>query len=746
MATRISSTHSVFWISGQSSDTTQDWVDRASCKIKPDFTVELGNNITQLRDWLMDPANGRWVLIVDDLCYQSGLQKLVPSPVSWGIILITCRQSNANLHFDSTNVCMPSLTPEEALRLFLTSSNLISGTNPEPSRADPMLPLRKITSGLCDSPAAIVFAASCTTSKNPASVANYLSMLEEEDSISGGPWNSKTMQWASIMFGELKLAERSVLTQLYLFSPNKYTEEFIELMLSSSRFRYVNGHFLQRQPFWSALEQLTRRGCLQRDRDPRTQGHSMPRLMQEVLEQKLASDRDNFGTAAGIAKIILCDVFKGIDLRNMSEFQAVMSTLSPHHRALSHKHMGRLERSDLEIEGLTGAIFLHYIMKATGQGMQRSLRQSWRRWMGQNGYELSGSSAMTTDDDGIEFVDNDSIPSWLYDRSASNGSLSNNTRGQSSFTSSLKEILWKSLRDSITIGIIGSGWHGIRDEIFDFVRENRNSRSDTEVAAIIDYIDKGACAGLIQIVKKYVHGDVFKEKMMVKTGADVIHDLSRLLDQVLDDGTMDLEDTAITDGVQGALEFLMAFTFREISRSFDAMLVPLKSFLNTLIESPLKGSSPDSFQSIVSFTVETMSESYVQSFALSAGRAFWDVLSSAQTWLAASIVNHINFALLTSSADPESHGPVHSPGDRFTTLNNRSMELVREGVIASHVRSTPGWRLSMRKATYWCLLAEQATRSLPIDVAGRYKYRNQERWEEVCILLEMTEAVWPLSA
>ena len=720
--------------------------------------------MTQLRDWLMDPANGRWVLVVDDLCFQSGLQDLVPSPVSWGTILITCRQG-ANLHFGLAEVRMPPLTTEEALSLFWASSTLTSGSIPGPSRADSMLPLKHITSGLCDSPAAIIFAASCTTSKNPASVANYLSMLEEGEKTVGVPWTSSALQWASIVFGELNFAERSVLAQLYLFDPNKFTEESKELMLSSSRVRYdsyeLNRQFLQRKPFDRALEQLTRRGCLRRERDPWTQYYSMPRVVQEVLEQKLARDRETFETAASIAKSLLRDAFEAIKLSTemsldsvpetfgstLSEFEASMSAISPHHRAFSRKSLGRLEGSDLEIEGLTGAMFLHYIMEATEEGIHRSLRQSWRRWMGQNGYEISEISAMITDDDGIEFVDNDSISSWLDDRSAYEDSQLNNTRRPSLVTGSLKEALWKSIRDSITVGMIGRGWHGIREEIFDFVRENRGPRSDTEISAIIDYIDKGGCEGLIQKVKKYVHGDVFREKMMDRTGADVIHDLSRLINQALDNNSMDLDDTAIADGVRNALEFLMPFTFRQISGSFDAMLVPLKSLLTTLIESPLQGSSPDSFQSIVSFTVNYMSESHVQSYALSAGRAFWDVLSSAQIWIAASIINHINFGLLASSPGIESHGFMDSsPDDLFSALNSRSMELVREGVMASHVRSTPGWRLSMRKATYWCLLAEETRRGLPVAVAGQYEYRNQERWEEVCILLEMTKAVWPLSA
>lgn len=71
---------------------------------------------------------------------------------------------------------------------------------------------------------------------------------------------------------------------------------------------------------------------------------------------------------------------------------------------------------------------------------------------------------MTTDDDGIAFVDKDSISSWLDDRSASESSLLDDTSEESLVTGSLKEVLWQSLRDSIGIAVIGSGLHGIRED------------------------------------------------------------------------------------------------------------------------------------------------------------------------------------------------------------------------------------------------------------------------------------------
>ena len=758
-ATRMLNTHSVFWLSGRSSDTLQDWANRASYKIDPElYKVSLKTHQTTLRDWLMRKESGKWILIIDDLCIESVLKDFVPSPVPWGKVIITTRQDAVEIDLPLEKFCLPPLSQAEALSLFWSSSPMSTGfRTSDASSTHPGLPLIE---ELRDEPAAIMFAASCMVSASPASMQSHLETLEEENGLVGHAKSAKTLKWVSIALEELSSVELSVLTQLYLFDAQKISLEAIDVILAPSRSRFASRDdpFIQRQTLRRALESLHSRKLVQREHDPWTSYYSLPRVVEESLQRKLAGDPEQLQKAVETADFLISNAFGTRRLNSVSEFRKFISTIERHYHALSLTSRETLVNNDVEMDGLEEAMGLYYVLEGIEEGLRRSLKQSWRRWNLQNRYELSQSSAVTTEEDRSGLPDSDPTQTWFGLRSRSDNI--ENTQAYLSISQHIKDALWKSLRDSITVAIIGSGWHGIREDIFDYIRQNSSSRNEIEVSAIIDFVDKGGCEGLIQAVKSYVHGDAFKDEMMSIAGADVTHDLACLVYYALEDSPLGLDYVSVGGTINGALEFLMYSTFIEISRSFDPMLMSMKAFLKTTLEAPLKGSSPDSFEKVVSFFTSYMSASSVETHALSVGRAFWDVLSSAQIWLAVAIVGHVGFAAMTSPIPAHTHdlvfaqcGPVQAEESdeprlrhqRLAALNHRCVELIREGIMASHTRSTPAWRLSMRKTTYWCLLAEEEGRLwLDDDIVG-CEYTNQERWEETCIFLGMTDPVWPLS-
>lgn len=706
-------------------------MNRASYAIKPEFyNVYLANHQIFLRNWLMNEENGNWILIVDDLCVETELQNLVPSPVAWGKVIITSRRDNLLLSFPVMKLHMPPLSPEDGLSLFWSRSR--STTNSmisELSKTSSLLPLIK---ELCDEPAAIVFAASCVSSSDPTSAAKNLSMLEEENSLSSPSRDSKTLKWASITIDDLSLMEMFILSEIFLFDSRKISENTLEVILAPSRSGsdLFDIQFIQRQVVRRALQQLVSRQLLRREHDPWSAYYSMPTVIQEVLHHKLTSNQEQFRVIAKIAKTLICTAYDERDFNTVSDFESFMSIISPHYRAMSLMSLGRLERSEIGVYCLSEAMFLHYLMKAIEEGVRRSIKQSFRTWMVQNRHEPSQSPMVNTEDEQSGHLDINAIPLWLSLKTSEETHSDDNLK-KSPIWGSIKNALWTSIRDSITIGMVGRAWHGIREDIFDFIRQNRNSRSDTEVAAIINEVDKGGCEGLIHAVKTYVHGDTFKKEMMDRAGTDVIDDIAQLVDYAIDDKLAGLEDFATADVVHNALEFLMTSTFHETSNSFEAMLAPLKTYLYTMLRSPLDVGSPDSFKGIISFTVTHMSENYIRSYALSVGHAFWEVLSAAQIWIAAAIVSRVSFTLLAFSTPATPFESVslfldeQDPRRKYlAALNTRCMELAREGIMALHNRLTSAWRLSLRKATYWCLLAEETRRGWAEDHTTGCVYIN----------------------
>jgi hypothetical protein len=760
-AAHIQHNYSVFWLCGSSCDAIQDWVIRAFYMIKPDiYKTHLINHQALLRNWLMDEENGKWILIVDDLCVETELQTLLPPPVAWGKIIFTSRQDSPSLSFPVMKLPMPPLSPEDGLSLLWSRSRL--NANYRISEISETSPLFLFIRNLCDEPAAIAFAASCLISSNPSSAAEDLGTLEDEGTLSCPSEESKTLKWASITIDDLSFADMFILSLFFFFDCRKISEEAIDAILAPSRSGsdLFEVQYIQRTALRRALEQLVSRQLLKCEHDPWSVYYSMPRVIQEVLAHKFANDRKKFSATAKIARSLICTAYEQMNFNTVSDFENFMSIINPHCHAISLVvTLGKLETSAVGVRFLSEAIFLHNLMKAIEVGVRRSTKQFFRKLMVQNGYEISNNSKLITEDEGSSHLGLDTTSSWLKPSLTSEETQLDDLLIKPLIRESIKDSLWECLRDSITVGVIGRAWQGIREDIFDYIRTNRNSRSDSEVSAIIDFVDKGGCDGQLAAIRTYMQGDTFKREMMDRAGTDVIRDITKLVNYVVDDDLAGLNDKTIADAVQDALGFLTHLTFLEISNGFDAMFVPLKGCLQIMLETPLEHSTPEGFRSLVAFTVGNMTGDYIRTHTLSMGRAFWEVVSSAHIWIAAAIVSHIGFAVLKASTPATTTTSFQEPGSssllrdeqrhrwlqQVTAFNTRSMELVREGIIAFHSRSTPEWRLSLRKATYSCLLAEESRRGWAEDDADAFDYRNQERWEEVCILLDMTEAVWPLS-
>jgi hypothetical protein len=125
-------------------------------------------------------------------------------------------------------------------------------------------------------------------------------------------------------------------------------------------------------------------------------------------------------------------------------------------------------------------------------------------------------------------------------------------------------------------------------------------------------------------------------------------------------------------------------------------------------------------------------------------RGYWEVVGGLTLLFAASILNQLNFDFFQQRG-PSLVGEDDQTSQRYESdvLAARSLELLREAVMQLLSGQDPAWALSVKKTAYWCLQAE-GCRNVWAPTST-HTYRNQEIWEESCIILEMKEDCWPLS-
>ena len=117
--------YTVFWFAAESLDSLQNWYNKASFCIAPgrfrEFSRDHYRAVTQ---WLLDPANGKWILIFDNANPELNFGDILPEKVPWGKTLFTSRSEDIKVGTKWLSdplifVPMPLLSTDEAFALFM---------------------------------------------------------------------------------------------------------------------------------------------------------------------------------------------------------------------------------------------------------------------------------------------------------------------------------------------------------------------------------------------------------------------------------------------------------------------------------------------------------------------------------------------------------------------------------------------------------------------------------------------------
>ena len=116
--------YSIFWIVAENLDTLQCWYERASLCIAPDKVGEDSrDHYHAVTQWLLHPANGKWILIFDNAHSELNYGDILPGNVPWGKTIFTSRTKNIVVETKQPSnqliiLSMPLLSREKAVAIF----------------------------------------------------------------------------------------------------------------------------------------------------------------------------------------------------------------------------------------------------------------------------------------------------------------------------------------------------------------------------------------------------------------------------------------------------------------------------------------------------------------------------------------------------------------------------------------------------------------------------------------------------
>jgi hypothetical protein len=280
------------------------------------------------------------------------------------------------------------------------------------------------------------------------------------------------------------------------------------------------------------------------------------------------------------------------------------------------------------------------------------------------------------------------------------------------------------------IAAVGQCWHGVREDIFEFLRNHPNlsPRNAAQIDAIIDFIDKGACTGLHSMISTYLRSDeyVLEAKRACEAAlGDVINlvtaglsssgvDFTGMHAQTLDEAKL---------GMQKAWDDVSTSSFYQMCGAFESTFKGhVEHTLRADLESRLSLTmEPSGYETITAFMVRFLVESSVKKRMNLVSRGYWEVMSAMGLFFAADLLRELSSVAERMPFDSKN---LESPSAKLMTM---AVEVTREALMCSNPGLGTGWKAQMESAAFWCVQAEEC-RIL------REVYRNQDQWEEYRIL------------
>lgn len=286
---------------------------------------------------------------------------------------------------------------------------------------------------------------------------------------------------------------------------------------------------------------------------------------------------------------------------------------------------------------------------------------------------------------------------------------------------------------------MGRAWHGVRDHVFEYARQNFHpDLSEDHKASFIDFVDKGGCEGLQAALQKVTRSDDFQQETTSKIDSDAAEDIVQMILTISGRYIAHLPNDTIHSAITNALKpSIMYDTFMEAQGVFHTALLSIQSLINNVIQGSLEvPSNGEGARKAVSFTVSEVGLHRIKDRCVAMAEGFCEYLDNAKIWIAAEVCLHLVYAVLNETHMQE------LGWDWLSAI----IKLTREGVMPTERIPERRGKVSGRRMIYWleearnCRNAWGAQRDVQL-----YNFRNQAQWEEFCILMGAEDGFWILS-
>jgi hypothetical protein len=740
-ASRCQGSLSIFWVCAESLETIQQGFKQVSHRISLERHPTSSHNRKQLfRDWLSTEHHAKWMVIFDNAHHGLDLRDLLP--YKGGKVIITSRHTDVKTDAGFITKDVPPLLPAEATELFLSRWKLHNHAGRE---YHTMLPsVESVLEDLHDRPLAVVLAASCVASMRLDSAQEHLQILQEEESSDAGHLDKKIWKWVCHLLEELNPAELNLLTLLAIFDGRCISDEFLDSISGGNAGE--DTVFSGRQ-YSRSLQRLISLQLIQRRSDPWKQYLHIPMAIRNCLWHYVAIRHDLSIVLIKEGMYLLHSAFTNTNHEDSSRMRTFLETIYPHCRTLFLSIKQHALSPNDDVLSILPSLSAYALGEATSEATSRCHKQFWRTWLLCNNFNLPESTS--AEDDGAQHIDPAVFPSWVVERQ-NIGSTSRQLLLQRVYDS-ISAFFMDDIKQCLLLSAIGQSWHGVREEVFQYAKELPNAPQDNAIMReITNAIDNGGCAGLQTAVAQCVRDEGFNAELL-SLGRRSINYVAEIITCSLTDSDHEFPEVTselLESAVSVSLNWFLFLSFNMIGGAFvDLFKGRITAAVCSVIEPGMTSNSnvaPESFESVTAFMVSTLAGSLFRERSRRVSRGYWEVVGAMGLFFAADVLRQLSAILRRDGANsPEGHSS-DEQRERADVLLSRAIELTREGVMSLERKQAPGWKLSVGKAVFWCLQAEECRTGWTTAEIGQ-SYRNQERWEESCILAGMNENGWPLS-
>ena len=685
-----------------------------------------------MTQWLLNPANGKWILIFDNANPELNFGDILPANVPWGKIVFTSHtkdilRETKQQSYEPVCVQMPLLTRDEAFTLFMSRFANLELTEAQ------RLEVSSFTSSLRYSPLAL------TSASAHFQMYQRISDLTSAYHDSSDNGDILIQRLTSLLVEDSRMNQRILLWFFYLLGRSSVSLNLINIcQRSRGRLRDLQAatEFLRTSNTGSAISHWVSVGFLRRETSPSGPLLHIPCSVQNAIEQDLAKDREQTDSILRLGLRLVAAFHDGNGHQSIEDVAKWIDTTVASFRNLciAARDMSIIVPNDTEAYLQRAA--LYYIGETVAEGRMIFKRLFWRQW--RSSFQYSQPAWAAGQENIVTAVPTFWFPDWLETQIQRNYDLED-FGNEAIVRDALLAKLWNELNLAILLSGMGSAWHGIREHVFHFARHNFHPDfSESQKTSFVDFIDKGGAEGLHSALLKVTGNEEFQQEATGRINSEAMDDIVRTICAVSHPYMLNLSEEAVRQAISKSLEGTMHEIFRETSSVMDGALLSIQHVVETVLEGPLGlASEGEGARKMVGFIVSTMGEANIRQCCLTMIEGFCEYLDTAKVWIIANACLHLAHAV-----SEENESIQELDWDWVCAI----IEFVREGVMP--VEKTPGrtGEVAGRRMLYWleeacnCRSAWGARRDVPI-----YDFRNQVQWEESCVLIGAQSRSWILS-